>query len=180
MPVFFWNDEDGSKYQKAYFSKFPGVWSHGDYCQINKQTGGMLMLGRSDGVLNPNGVRFGSAEIYSIVEGIQEIEDSVCVAQRERAGSEERVILFLKLHNGFLLDEQLLKKVRTEIRQLLSARHVPAVILQTADIPYTISGKKVELAVRDVIAGVAVKHLAAFRNPDSLELYKDIPELQDY
>jgi len=138
------------------------------------------MLGRSDGVLNPNGVRFGSAEIYNIVELMEEVQDSVCVAQRNEDNTEERVVLFLKLSNGHKLDADLLKRVKTEIRQLLSARHVPAVIMEIADIPYTISGKKVEIAVRDTIAGKPVLHRAAFSNPKSLDLYENIAQLQGY
>ncbi|XP_067934746.1 acetoacetyl-CoA synthetase-like [Watersipora subatra] len=180
MPVFFWNDQDGSRYQSAYFKKYPGIWSHGDFCQISSVTGGIKMLGRSDGILNPNGVRFGSAEIYSIVEELKEVQDSVCIAQRKKDNSEERVVLFVKLWKGVEFSALLVKLIQSTIRQKLSARHVPAVVLSTAEIPYTLSGKKVELAVRDVVAGKAVSHRAAFSNPQSLDLFANIPELQGY
>ncbi|XP_075424825.1 acetoacetyl-CoA synthetase isoform X2 [Ascaphus truei] len=142
QPTHFWNDEIGSKYQKAYFSKFPGVWAHGDYCKINPKTGGIVMLGRSDGTLNPNGVRFGSSEIYNIVEAFEEVSDSLCVPQYNKDG-EERVILFLKMADTCVFSKELVKRIRNDIRVALSARHVPALILETKDIPYTISGKKV-------------------------------------
>ncbi|KAG8456012.1 hypothetical protein GDO86_001991 [Hymenochirus boettgeri] len=179
QPTHFWNDENGSKYQKAYFSKFPGVWAHGDYCKINPKTGGIVMLGRSDGTLNPNGVRFGSSEIYNIVEAFVEVSDSLCVPQYNKDG-EERVILFLKMAKRDMFSKELVKRIRDAIRLALSARHVPAFILETLDIPYTISGKKVEVAVKQVIAGKEVSHRGAFSNPQSLDLYRNIPELQNF
>ncbi|PIO41122.1 hypothetical protein AB205_0121980, partial [Aquarana catesbeiana] len=139
QPTHFWNDEDGSKYQKAYFSKFPGVWAHGDYCKINPKTGGIVMLGRSDGTLNPNGVRFGSSEIYNIVEAFVEVSDSLCIPQYNKDG-EERVILFLKMNNNYAFGNDLVKRIRDSIRIALSARHVPALILETKDIPVSIKG----------------------------------------
>lgn len=179
QPTHFWNDENGSKYHKAYFSTFPGVWAHGDYCKINPKTGGIVMLGRSDGTLNPNGVRFGSSEIYNIVEAFEEVSDSLCVPQYNSDG-EERVILFLKMAPGKPFSPDLVSKIRGAIRKALSARHVPALLLETKDIPYTISGKKVEVAVKQVIAGREVPQRGAFSNPDSLDLYKNIPELQNF
>ncbi|XP_795289.2 acetoacetyl-CoA synthetase [Strongylocentrotus purpuratus] len=179
MPTHFWNDADGFKYKKAYFAKFSGVWAHGDFCTINPKTKGIYMQGRSDGTLNPNGVRFGSSDIYNIVEHLKEIQDSLCVPQRN-ALNEERVILFLKMAPGMTFDPQLVKRVKVEIRSELSARHVPALILETKDIPYTISGKKVEVAVKRIIAGQKIVQRGAFSNPDSLDLYQDIPELQGY
>lgn len=179
QPTHFWNDENGSKYHKAYFSTFPGVWAHGDYCKINPKTGGIVMLGRSDGTLNPNGVRFGSSEIYNIVEAFEEVSDSLCVPQYNSDG-EERVILFLKMAPGKPFSSELVSKIRGAIRKALSARHVPALLLETKDIPYTISGKKVEVAVKQVIAGREVSQRGAFSNPDSLDLYKNIPELKDF
>lgn len=179
QPTHFWNDENGSKYHKAYFSTFPGVWAHGDYCKINPKTGGIVMLGRSDGTLNPNGVRFGSSEIYNIVEAFEEVSDSLCVPQYNADG-EERVILFLKMAPGKPFSPDLVSKIRGAIRKALSARHVPALLLETKDIPYTISGKKVEVAVKQVIAGREVSQRGAFSNPDSLDLYKNIPELQNF
>ncbi|XP_053084702.1 acetoacetyl-CoA synthetase [Pangasianodon hypophthalmus] len=179
QPTHFWNDDNGNKYRKAYFSTFPGVWAHGDYCKINPKTGGIVMLGRSDGTLNPNGVRFGSSEIYNIVEAFEEVCDSVCVPQYNSDG-EERVILFLKLVQNQTFSSELVAKIRSAIRVSLSARHVPAVILPITDIPYTISGKKVEVAVKQVIAGKEVSQRGAFSNPESLDLYKNIPELQNF
>uniref|UniRef100_A0A671VLG6 Acetoacetyl-CoA synthetase n=1 Tax=Sparus aurata TaxID=8175 RepID=A0A671VLG6_SPAAU len=179
QPTHFWNDENGSKYHKAYFSSYPGVWAHGDYCKINPKTGGIVMLGRSDGTLNPNGVRFGSSEIYNIVEAFEEVSDSLCVPQYNADG-EERVILFLKMAPGKPFSAELVAKIKGAIRKALSARHVPALLLETRDIPYTISGKKVEVAVKQVIAGREVAQRGAFSNPDSLDLYKNIPELQNY
>ncbi|XP_073696680.1 acetoacetyl-CoA synthetase [Garra rufa] len=179
QPTHFWNDENGSKYHKAYFSTFPGVWAHGDYCKINPKTGGVVMLGRSDGTLNPNGVRFGSSEIYNIVEAFEEVSDSLCVPQYNGDG-EERVILFLKMGPNKTFSQELVGKIRSAIRVALSARHVPALMLETKDIPYTISGKKVEVAVKQVIAGKDVTQRGAFSNPDSLDLYKNLPELQNF
>ncbi|KAM9822957.1 acetoacetyl-CoA synthetase [Syngnathus typhle] len=179
QPTRFWNDDNSSKYHKAYFSTFPGVWAHGDYCKINPKTGGIVMLGRSDGTLNPNGVRFGSSEIYNIVEAFEEVSDSLCVPQYNGDG-EERVILFLKMAPGKPFSGQLVADVKAAIRKALSARHVPAILLQTADIPYTLSGKKVEVAVKQVLAGGEVSQRGAFSNPDSLDLYKNIPELQNF
>uniref|UniRef100_A0A673HLZ0 Acetoacetyl-CoA synthetase n=1 Tax=Sinocyclocheilus rhinocerous TaxID=307959 RepID=A0A673HLZ0_9TELE len=179
QPTHFWNDENGSKYHKAYFSTFPGVWAHGDYCKINPKTGGVVMLGRSDGTLNPNGVRFGSSEIYNIVEAFEEVSDSLCVPQYNSDG-EERVILFLKMGPKNTFSQELVGKIRGAIRVALSARHVPALILETKDIPYTISGKKVEVAVKQVIAGKDVTQRGAFSNPDSLDLFKNLPELQNF
>lgn len=179
QPTHFWNDENGSKYRKAYFSRFPGVWAHGDYCKINPQTGGIVMLGRSDGTLNPNGVRFGSSEIYNIVEAFEEVMDSLCVPQYNKDG-EERVVLFLKMAAGHSFRPELVKRIRDAIRVGLSARHVPGLILETQGIPYTLNGKKVEVAVKRVIAGKAVEQRGAFSNPESLDLYRDIPELRDF
>ncbi|XP_051958849.1 acetoacetyl-CoA synthetase isoform X2 [Xyrauchen texanus] len=179
QPTHFWNDENSSKYHKAYFSTFPGVWAHGDYCKINPKTGGVVMLGRSDGTLNPNGVRFGSSEIYNIVEAFEEVSDSLCVPQYNSDG-EERVILFLKMGPNKTFSKELVGKIRSAIRFALSARHVPALILETKDIPYTISGKKVEVAVKQVIAGKEVIQRGAFSNADSLDLYKNLPELQNF
>lgn len=179
MPTHFYDDDQGFKYKKAYFAKYPDVWAHGDYCVLNSETRGFLMLGRSDGTLNPNGVRFGSAEIYNIVEGISEIKDSLCVPQRNKDG-EERIILFVKMLEGHPFDESLVKSLRTKIRVGLSARHVPAVITEIADIPYTISGKKVEVAVRKIINGEKVIERGAFANPQSLDLYQNLPVLVDW
>eukprot|EP00128_Syssomonas_multiformis_P009652 Colp12_sorted_trinity150504_noHs@25257 len=177
MPVYFLNDDDGSKYQKAYFVQNPGVWSHGDFCCVSSQTNGIVMLGRSDGTLNPSGVRFGSAEIYNITDTFPEVQDSLCVGQM--IGCDERVVLFLKLRPNVEFTDALVKKMQVAIRSQLSARHVPAVILPIEDIPYTINGKKVEVAVKKIISsGEAVTHRGALANPASLDLYYNIPALQ--
>lgn len=176
MPIYFWNDPQGLKYKKAYFDKFPGVWAHGDFCSINTLTGGVLMLGRSDGTLNPSGVRFGSAEIYNTVEKLEEVEDSLCVGQQTDFG--ERVVLFLKMANGFRLDNELITRVKNIIRQRLSPRHIPQIILETKEIPYTASGKKVEVAVKKILSGEHVTSRGALANPDSLEFYYNIKELK--
>jgi len=180
MPVRFWNDPEFKLYHAAYFDKIPGVWAHGDFIHMNPKTnGGIVMLGRSDGTLNPNGVRFGSAEIYNIVEHFSEIADSLCVGQRTPDG-EERVILFLKMAENFEFEPNVVDKLRKQIRTNLSARHVPTLILPITDIPYTVNGKKVEVAVKKILAGQSVKNQGALANPECLELYKNIPEVQTF
>jgi len=180
MPTKFHNDTDGLLYKKAYFAKHSGIWAHGDFMLINELTGGIFMLGRSDSTLNPNGVRFGSAEIYQVVENFIEVSDSVCVAQRNSAGNDERVVLFLKLVPKMNFSDELVNKIKMAIREQLSPRHVPAVILPITDIPYTMTGKKVEIAVRNIIEGEEVKNVGALSNPSSLDLYRNIPVLQTY
>lgn len=180
MPVCFWNDPDFKLYRAAYFDKIPLVWAHGDYFMVNPKTGGMLMLGRSDGTLNPNGVRFGSAEIYNVVEPFEQIADSLCVGQRSPIDGEERVLLFLKMAEGQKYSEDLVKEIRAKIRAALSARHVPAIILPITDIPYTVNGKKVEVAVKKILSDLPVKNQGALANPQCLNLYKDIPEVQQW
>lgn len=180
MPVFFWEDEKSVKYRKAYFDKFEGVWAHGDYCMIDSRTGGVVMLGRSDATLNPNGVRFGSSEIYNVLESFgQEVSDSVCVSQLSHDRSEERVLLFLKMKEGVIFDQLLVKRINAAIREQLSPRHVPSMTLKVDDIPYTLNGKKIEVAVKTVISGKEVTNKAAIANPESLQLFKNIPELKD-
>jgi acetoacetyl-CoA synthetase len=176
MPTHFLNDTNNIKYKKAYFDKIEGVWAHGDYCIVNPQTGGVQMLGRSDGTLNPGGVRFGSAEIYHVVEAFKEIADSLCVGQKIQ-DDDERVILFIKMKENAKFTLELENQLRTTIRQKLTPRHIPAVILQIADIPYTTSGKKVEIAVKQILAGETVLNRSALANPQSLDLYADLKEL---
>ncbi|CAD5126026.1 DgyrCDS14202 [Dimorphilus gyrociliatus] len=180
MPIYFWNDPKNEKYRKAYYDKYDGMWAHGDFCLINPKTDGIWMLGRSDGTLNPNGVRFGSSEIYQIVEEFKEIADSLCIGQKSADGNEERVVLFLKMAQGSDFNEDLKKRLQVEIRMQLSARHVPSIILSISDIPYTNSGKKVEVAVKKILAGEDVKSRGAYINPNSLDLYYNIKELQNY
>ena len=174
MPIYFWNDPDGKKYRKAYFDEYPGIWHHGDYISISNH-GGITMHGRSDATLNPGGVRIGTSEIYRVVENMEEIEDSLVIGQAWQG--DERVILFIKLNDGFSLNDELKSKISASIKSNCSPRHVPAKILETPDIPYTINGKKVEIAVKMIIGGKSVGNRDALANPDSLDYFKDIPEL---
>jgi len=171
MPVYFWNDPDGAKYHKAYFEVYPNIWHHGDYVVISEH-GGITMYGRSDATLNPGGVRIGTAEIYSIVENMDEIVDSVIVGQQWHG--DERVVLFVKLKPGIILDENLIKKISTNIRSGCSPRHIPAIIKAVNDIPYTLNGKKVEVAVKKIIHGDDVQNRDALRNPECLEEFRGI------
>ncbi len=175
MPVYFWDDEDGGKYHSAYYDHYPGVWTHGDFIEVTER-GGLIMYGRSDATLNPGGVRIGTSEIYRIVEQIEEIEDSVVVGQRW--GNDTRVILFVKLTPGCELDESLRQRIRTDIRNGASPRHVPAKILEVPDIPYTLNMKKVELAVQKIIHGQEVKNKDALKNPEVLEFFAEREELK--
>ncbi len=175
MPIYFWNDPDGSKYHAAYFDVYPGIWRHGDFIVVTER-GGVVMYGRSDATLNPGGVRIGTAEIYRQIDAIEEIADSVVVGQDWK--NDVRVILFVKMAEGAQLTEEVKEKIRRTIRTNASPRHVPAKIIAVPDIPYTLNMKKVELAVRKVIQGKEVKNKDALRNPECLELFADIPELQ--
>ena len=174
MPVYFWNDADGKKYHDAYFDYFPGVWRHGDWAELTERDG-VIIYGRSDATLNPGGVRIGTAEIYRQVEKLPEIVESIAVGQDWQG--DVRVILFVRLREGARLDDALIKKIKTTIRDNTSPRHVPAKILAVTDIPRTISGKITELAVRNVIHGWPVKNTDALANPQALEQYRDLPEL---
>jgi acetoacetyl-CoA synthetase len=177
MPLYFWNDPDGSKYYNAYFDVYPGVWRHGDYILIHSDTGGITFYGRSDAVLKPSGVRIGTAEIYAQMEKLSEIADSLAVGQNYQ--EDQRVILFVKLAEGVTLTDELKNKIRKTLRENASPRHVPAVILETPDIPYTLNMKKVESAVTNIINGRAVTNKDALINPASLEYYEKIlPELR--
>ena len=175
MPLFFWNDTDGKKYHNAYFDVYPGIWRHGDFIEIYEQ-GGVVIYGRSDSTLKPGGVRIGTAEIYSIVEAFDEIEDSLVIGQDWEC--DVRVILFVKLKDDIKLNEGLIQKIKNAIRTNSSPRHVPAKVIAIRDIPYTINMKKVEIAVRKIIHGQPVLNRDALKNPDSLDLFKDIPELK--
>jgi len=174
MPVFFWNDDSGDKYRKAYFDKFPSVWAHGDFIEINER-GGLKIFGRSDATLNPGGVRIGTAEIYRVVEAFNEVGDSLVIGQEWEG--DQRMILFLKLSDSYEINDNLIQKIKQSIRAACSPRHVPEIILPTEDIPYTISGKKVEIAVKKIIDGEDVVNRDALANPESLDLYISIPEL---
>ena len=175
MPIYFWNDQNGDKYKNAYFKKFPDTWAHGDFIEINDH-GGLKIFGRSDSTLNPGGVRIGTAEIYRVVEAFDEVSDSLVIGQDWNG--DQRVVLFLKLSQDILkVNNNLIDKIKQTIRKNCSPRHVPSIIMQIKDIPYTISGKKVEVAVKKIIDGEDVTNRDALANPDSLDLYKDIPEL---
>jgi acetoacetyl-CoA synthetase len=175
MPICFWDDADGKKYQAAYFNEFPGVWTHGDFIEITER-GGVVMYGRSDATLNPGGVRIGTAEIYRIIERIEEIEDSVVVGQEWQG--DVRIILFVKMKAGCALTDDLKNRIRADIRTGASPRHVPARIIRTPDIPYTLNMKKVELAVKKMIHGREVKNKDALKNPEALDFFARIDELQ--
>jgi acetoacetyl-CoA synthetase len=174
MPIKFWNDPDGSKYRAAYFDKFPGVWTHGDWAELTPHDG-VVIYGRSDATLNPGGVRIGTAEIYRQVEQLPEIVESLVVGQNWE--SDVRVVLFVRLQPGTMLDEPLREKIRQKVRERASPHHVPKRIIQVSDIPRTISGKITELAVRDIIHGRQVLNRDALANPEALELYRDLPDL---
>ena len=178
MPIGFWNDRDGSKYHAAYFDRYPGVWRHGDWCEITEH-GGMIIYGRSDATLNPGGVRIGTAEIYRQVEQLPEILESVAIGQEIRgdASGDVRVVLFVRLREGLTLDDALRDRIRKQIRDNTSPLHVPKQIVQVSDIPRTISGKISELAVRAVVHGRKVTNTEALANPASLELFENLPEL---
>jgi acetoacetyl-CoA synthetase len=175
MPLCFWNDENNEKYHSAYFDVYPDVWTHGDYVEFT-DNGGAIIYGRSDTALNPGGVRIGTAEIYRQVEALDEIADSIVVGQNWQ--NDVRVILFVKLAPGVELSEELASKIKATIRSNTTPRHVPAKIIAVDDIPYTINMKKVEKAVWNVIHNEPVLNLDALANPDSLEQYKNLKELQ--
>jgi acetoacetyl-CoA synthetase len=174
MPIGFWNDADGAKYRAAYFERFPNVWCHGDFCEITEH-GGVIIYGRSDATLNPGGVRIGTAEIYRQVEKLQEVVESLVIGQDWQG--DVRVVLFVKLRDGLVLDDDLVRRIRQTIRDNTTPRHVPAKVLQVADIPRTKSGKIVELAVRNVVHGQPVKNIEALANPEALAHFRDRAEL---
>jgi acetoacetyl-CoA synthetase len=175
MPLGFWNDGDGSKYHAAYFNVYPNVWRHGDYLEYTAH-GGLIIYGRSDAVLNPGGVRIGTAEIYRQVEKLDEIEESIAIGQDWN--NDVRVILFVRLREGLTLDEPLINKIKLQVRDNTTPRHVPDKVLQVADIPRTRSGKIVELAVRNVVHNQPVKNVEALANAEALEQFRNRSELQ--
>ena len=176
IPVGFWNDADGEKFRAAYFATFPGVWAHGDYAEETAH-GGLVIHGRSDAVLNPGGVRIGTAEIYRQVEKVPQVLESIVIGQDWQG--DVRVVLFVRLRDGVTLDDTLREEIRRVIRANTTPRHVPAKIIQVADIPRTLSGKIVELAVRNVVHGRPVKNTDALANPQALELYRSLAELRN-
>ena len=178
MPLGFWNDRGDERYHAAYFAKYPNVWTHGDWCELTER-GTMLVYGRSDATLNPGGVRIGTAEIYGVVERIDEVEESVAIGQLWPPDSptDTRIVLFVKLRPGYSLDDALEDRIRHEIRRHASPRHVPARIVQVADIPRTKNGKVVELAVKAAVHGMPVTNADSLANPEALELFRNLEEL---
>jgi acetoacetyl-CoA synthetase len=174
MPLMFWNDHDKAKYRAAYFERFDNIWCHGDFAEWTSN-GGLIIHGRSDATLNPGGVRIGTAEIYNQVEQMEEVAEAICIGQDWQ--EDVRVVLFVRLAEGRALDEDLAKAIRSRIRTGASPRHVPAKIIQVADIPRTKSGKIVELAVRDIVHGRPVRNKEALANPAALSLYENLSEL---
>jgi len=176
MPIYFWNDNNGIKYKKSYFSKFKNIWTHGDFILIN-DFGGVEIFGRSDATLNPGGVRIGTSEIYQILELLDYIEDSLLVCQKWN--DDERIILFIKLVNQSVLTSKMIKDIKSYIKNKCSPRHIPSKIIQVNDIPYTVNGKKVEIAVKDIIHGLNPVNQSALANPESLKLFKNLTQLSE-
>jgi len=174
IPVGFWNDPGGVKYRNAYFERFPGVWHHGDFAEWT-ENGGIVIHGRSDATLNPGGVRIGTAEIYRQVEQLEEVKEAIVIGQDWE--NDVRVVLFVVLAEGHVLDEDLRQKIKAKIRSGASPRHVPGLILEVADIPRTKSGKITEIAVRDIVHGREVKNKEALANPQALDYFKGREEL---
>ncbi len=174
MPVYFWNDPEGIKYRSAYFDHYLGVWRHGDYIRIT-DNGGIVVYGRSDATLNPGGVRIGTAEIYRIVEALEEVTDSLVIGQNWK--NDVRIILFVVLKKDTVLNSKLIEKIKNVIKTNATPRHVPAKVIQVMDVPRTISGKKVELAVTRIIHKEDVENRDALANPESLEQFKKIVEV---
>jgi acetoacetyl-CoA synthetase len=175
MPVGFWNDPDGRKYHDAYFARFDNIWHHGDFAEWTEH-GGIIIHGRSDATLNPGGVRIGTAEIYRQVEQLDEVRESIVIGQNW--DNDVRVVLFVVLRDGLTLDDALLDKIKRQIRNGATPRHVPARIVQVPDIPRTKSGKITEIAVRDIVHGREVKNKEALANPEALDYYQALSELQ--
>ena len=175
MPVGFWNDADGAKYRAAYFDKFPGLWCHGDYV-AETEHGGLVIYGRSDAVLNPGGVRIGTAEIYREAEQFEDVVEGLVVGQ-QWAG-DVRIVLFVRLREGSVLTDALRDRIRKRIRANTTPIHVPSVILDVPDIPRTKSGKIVELAVTRILHGEPVRNLEALANPEALDYFRSRPELK--
>jgi acetoacetyl-CoA synthetase len=174
MPLKFWNDKNDIKFKKAYFNKYPNIWHHGDYAEI-KDSGGFIIHGRSDATLNPGGVRLGTAEIYTEIEKFNEIKESIAVGQSW--DNDIRIILFVVLGENYKLTEELTIKIKKQIRINASPRHVPAKIITITDIPRTKNGKIVELAVKNIIDGNEINNREALLNPEVLEQFKNLKEL---
>ena len=176
MPVKFWNDNEDKKYKSAYFEKYKNVWHHGDFAKITNNDG-FIIFGRSDATLNPGGVRLGTAEIYSIVEKFEEIQESIVIGQSWK--NDIRVILFVVLNRGYNLNDDIKEKIKKAIKINASPRHVPSKIISILEIPKTKNGKLVELAVKQSIEGDKIQNLEALANPDSLKQFKNIKELYE-
>ncbi|MEO7041137.1 MAG: acetoacetate--CoA ligase, partial [Gemmatimonadaceae bacterium] len=179
MPVAFWNDPDGARYRAAYFEVYKDVWRHGDWAELTEHDG-VIIYGRSDATLNPGGVRIGTAEIYRQVELVPEVLESVAVGQEigEGAHGDVRIVLFVRLREGIVLSDEVVQRIKLQIRNNATPLHVPKVVIQVSDIPRTISGKITEIAVREVIHGRPVTNVEALANPESLELYRDLAALE--
>ncbi|MBN8281011.1 MAG: acetoacetate--CoA ligase, partial [Gammaproteobacteria bacterium] len=176
QPVGFWHDPDGSRYRRAYFARFPGVWAHGDHAE-RTAGGGFRIHGRSDATLNPGGVRIGTAELYRAVEAVPEVLESLAVGQRH--GGDERIVLFLVLREGAVLDTELVARIQGTVRRNLSPRHVPAKLLAVPELPRTRSGKVSELAVKAVVHGEEIANREALANPACLDAFRNRAELAD-
>ena len=176
MPVKFWKDDKDAKYKSTYFEKYNNIWHHGDFAKITNN-GGFVIFGRSDTTLNPGGGRLGTAEIYSVVEKFEEIQESIVIGQSWK--NDVRIILFIVLNKGFKLTNEIKDKIKKAIKINASPRHVPSKIISILDVPKTKNGKLVELAVKQTVEGDIIKNLEALANPDSLEQFKNIKELNE-
>lgn len=184
VPLFLWNDDapsPGKKYRGAYFDRFDGAWAQGDFCVFHPKTGGVLMLGRSDGVLNPSGIRFGSSDIYAVLERCfpAEVAESLCVGQRRSSDLDERVVLFLIMRQGRTLDRKMVTSIKDTIARELTKRHVPRYVFQVPEIPVTVNGKKVELPVKSIISGKTVKPSGTLLNPGSLDFFYRFQKVEE-
>ncbi|KIW48689.1 acetoacetate-CoA ligase [Exophiala oligosperma] len=178
-PVFFWGDPEGNRYRASYFEKYPGKWCQGDFIRLDPNTQGIMFLGRSDGVLNPSGVRFGSAEIYNCLAAFHQIEDSLCVGRKRPSDRDEQVLLFVKMVQGHRFDQQLKTAIEVHIRRTLSARHVPRLICETRAIPMTATGKKTEVPVKKIVSGQKITPSSTIANPDCLQWYEQFARPDD-
>ncbi|CAL1286789.1 unnamed protein product [Larinioides sclopetarius] len=179
FPVGVWNDIKGRKLEELYLTKFPGVWCQNDECWIDPNTKGMVIIGRSDDILNPNGERFGAADIYYAIHTMKELQDYICIGQDNLDG-DQRVVLFVKMKNGFKFNEEFAKKVQKQVETQLTEEHVPAVVLEVQDIPYNLNGKKMERLLKAIIQTNEIPETNNIKNPECLKSYVSIPELQGY
>ncbi|KIW95435.1 acetoacetate-CoA ligase [Cladophialophora bantiana CBS 173.52] len=179
MPIMFWGEGGAKRYHASYFATFEGVWTQGDFIKVHADTGGIEFLGRSDGVLNPSGVRFGSAEIYSVLQDFPQIADSICVGQRRRQDSDERVFLFILMRPGASFDAELVSDIKLAIRKRLSARHVPKYVFECKEIPMTLTNKKMELPVKRIISGNFDVSTSAIANPGSLKFFEQFSRIEE-